>query len=108
LSLRLSNSRSDVVTPKAAQQRLDLVKGLPSLDVNKEAISIAEKLKQNALPHAAIEDALHIAVAGTHRMKHLLTWNCRHIANAAMRQSIYRVFLEAGYEPPQICTPPEL
>ncbi len=39
---------------------------------------------------------------------YLLTWNCKHIANATMRQAIERVCREAGYEPPVICTPEEL
>jgi len=34
--------------------------------------------------------------------------DCRHIANAAMRQAIEGVCSEAGYEPPVICTPEEL
>ena len=38
----------------------------------------------------------------------LLTWNCRHIANATMRQAIERACRDAGNEPPVICTPEEL
>ena len=38
----------------------------------------------------------------------LMTWNCRHIANAEMRAKIGAVCREAGYEPPVICTPEEL
>ncbi|MEW6742948.1 MAG: hypothetical protein AB1486_09325 [Planctomycetota bacterium] len=38
----------------------------------------------------------------------LLTWNCKHIANATMRPAIERACREAGYEPPVICTPEEL
>ena len=37
-----------------------------------------------------------------------MTWNFRHIANAAMRSRIERVCRSAGYEPPVICTPHEL
>lgn len=54
------------------------------------------------------EDALHIAVAAVHGLDFLLTWNCKHIANAMMRSAIERVCREAGYEPPVICTPEEL
>lgn len=55
-----------------------------------------------------MEDAVHIAVAAVHGVDYLLTWNCRHIANATMRQAIERTCREAGYEPPVICTPEEL
>jgi hypothetical protein len=39
---------------------------------------------------------------------YLLTWNCTHIANAALRGQIESVCRTAGYEPPAICTPEEL
>ena len=51
---------------------------------------------------------MHIAVAAVHGVEYLLTWNCKHIANATMRQAIEGVCREAGYEPPIICTPEEL
>ena len=38
----------------------------------------------------------------------LVTWNFRHIANAAMRARIEYVCRRAGYEPPIICTSNEL
>ena len=61
------------------------------------------------MPRQAAEDALHIAVAAVHGLDFLLTWNCKHIANAMMRSAIERVCREAaGYEPPVICTPEEL
>jgi hypothetical protein len=41
-------------------------------------------------------------------MDYLLTWNCRHIANAALRNSLTAVCEAAGYEIPVICTPLEL
>lgn len=40
-------------------------------------------------------------------MDDLLTWNCTHIANAALRSRIEAVCGEAGSDPPQICTPEE-
>jgi len=71
--------------------------------------TLARKLvSQGAIPTKAVEDALHVAVATAHGMDYLLTWNCKHIANAAMRQAIERVCRDARYEPPVICTPEEL
>jgi hypothetical protein len=49
-----------------------------------------------------------IAVATVNGMDYLLTWNCTHIANAAMRAAIERVCRKHRYEPPIICTPLEL
>jgi hypothetical protein len=55
-----------------------------------------------------MEDSVHIAVAAVHGIDYLLTWNCRHIANATMRQRIELECAEAGYQAPIICTPEEL
>ena len=54
------------------------------------------------------QDALHIALAAVHGMTYLLTWNCKHIANAAMRSRITATCWDAGYDAPVICTPEEL
>jgi hypothetical protein len=40
-------------------------------------------------------------------MDYLLTWNCKHIANIAMRGVIEKTCRAAGYEPPAIGTPEE-
>ena len=45
---------------------------------------------------------------GVQPTPYVLTWNCTHIANAAIRDKIERTCREAGYEPPIICTPEEL
>ena len=39
---------------------------------------------------------------------YLLTWNCRHIANAELHRAIRRVIEEYGYEVPSLCTPEKL
>jgi len=41
-------------------------------------------------------------------LDYLLTWNCSHIANAAIRHKIDQACRENGFEPPIICTPEEL
>ncbi len=65
-------------------------------------------LELGAVPREAAADAVHIAIAVTNGAEYLVTWNFRHIANAAMRVRIERACREAGYEPPVICTPNEL
>jgi hypothetical protein len=60
------------------------------------------------MPSKAAEDALHIAIAVTNGIDYLLTWNCKHIANATIRRAIERICCSRGYEPVTICTPEEL
>lgn len=56
------------------------------------ALGLAKELIQaGALPAKSADDALHIAIAATHAIPFLLTWNCRHLANATMRPVIESV-----------------
>ena len=43
-----------------------------------------------------------------HEVDYLLTWNCKHIANAHILKKIESVCAQAGYTIPVICTPEEL
>jgi predicted nucleic acid-binding protein len=93
----------------AAQRRLAALKGVPLLDLNDSVKELAAAIaKAAALPKRANEDALHIALATVHGMDYLLTWNCRHIANAAIRNVVAAVAYDHGYGGPVICTPEEL
>ena len=94
---------------EAAREREGLLRRIPLLAITDAAGELATRLVgSRAVPRTAAEDALHIAVAAVHGVDYLLTWNCKHIANATMRQAIERSCREAGYEPPIICTPEEL
>lgn len=95
--------------PEAAKLRVTAIEGLPELDVSEEAELLAARLLADAaIPEKAKTDALHIAVATVHGIDYLLTWNCKHIANAVMRPKIEAICRASGYEPPVICTPLEL
>jgi len=94
---------------KASERRLFALKGIPELAVSADAIEIAEALiRGGGLPTRAAVDAFHIAVAAAHGIEYLLTWNCKHIANAAMRGTIETICRHQGFDPPVICTPEQL
>jgi predicted nucleic acid-binding protein len=93
----------------AASARLQWLQGIPLIAITPEAERLSELLIQRAaLPAIAAADALHIATAACHRVNFLLTWNCKHIANAVKRPLIERICRDAGFEPPILCTPDEL
>ena len=70
----------------AAKRRLAAIQNLPELDISSEVEPLAQRLLAGAaLPEKAKLDALHIAVATIHGIDYLLTWNCKHIANAITR-----------------------
>ena len=82
---------------------------LPLLDVGTEVEAFAQELlRRLPLPLKAGLDALHIAIAAVNEMDYLLTWNCKHIANATLRSRIVAICEASGYTPPIICTPEEL
>jgi len=94
---------------EAAERRLVAIKGVSLLEMTEEVFSLADALmKAGALPEKACEDAVHIAVAAVCEIDFLLTWNCRHIDNAATKPIIRSVCAEQGYACPEICTPEEL
>lgn len=93
----------------AAQRRLDALAGIPEVVLTDEAASLAEALLHpGPIPLQAALDATHIAAAALAGSDFLLTWNFKHLANAALRNRIDAACRNAGYEPPVICTPEEL
>ena len=95
--------------PTAARDRLKMLEDVALLSASPDAEDLARSLLDlGAVPREAAADAAHIAIAATNGVEYLVTWNFRHIANAAMRVRIEGACREAGYEPPVICTPNEL
>lgn len=95
--------------PEAAERRLQSMTDIDELETPAEVGDLALALiKAGSLPEKAELDALHIATAAVNGMDYLLTWNCKHIANAVMRPKVEAVCRDHGYEPPIICTPQEL
>lgn len=93
----------------AARERQMLLESLPLLDVeHREVQPLAERLiEAHLLPARASADARHVAVSTVFGVDYLLTWNCKHIANADMLPRIYRLLRQGGFEPPLIVTPEE-
>jgi hypothetical protein len=90
-------------------KRLDIVKALEVLTASADAESLtAAIVAAGVLPEKAVRDAAHIAVATVHGVQYLLTWNCRHLANAQISRRVARICSEQGFVMPTICTPEEL
>jgi hypothetical protein len=74
-----------------------VLRNLPLLDTTERALWLADALLASAaLPASADRDALHVGVAADNGMDFLLTWNCRHLANALLRDKIEEVCEQAG------------
>ena len=93
----------------ASARRLRALRGIPRLALNEAATELAAELvRRGALPRTATVDAFHIGIAAAHQVDYLLTWNCKHLANATMRSTIETTCRSSGFMPPIICTPEEL
>jgi len=102
-------AESEAGDPSAAQRRLDSLQGIRALAISDEAKFLASRLiADGGIPLHAEADALHVATASVHGTDYLLTWNCRHIDNAAMKPIVRSICAVAGYTCPEICTPLEL
>jgi len=94
---------------EAATRRLAVITDIPELEITESVRVLGKALvAEGPIPKGAEIDAFHIAVAAVNGMDYILTWNCKHIANAVMRSKIEEVCLNHGFEPPTICTPQEL
>ena len=94
---------------QAVKRRLKVLKPLRWLQVKKDAVALAKDLvAEGPLPPNAVDDAIHIALAATHGMHFLLTWNFTHINNAATEEELKAVCEGHGFHCPVICTPDEL
>ncbi len=92
-----------------AVKRLEMLEGLPLVELNQAVRNLsAQFLTRSNLPAKASDDAVHIAAATVHRLDYLLTWNCKHIANAQIQRKLAEISLDFGYQLPIICTPYEL
>ena len=92
-----------------ARQRLALMGDMPVVRATDEVEALTQSiLDSGVLPADADRDAAHIALATIHEMDILLSWNCRHIANAFIQAKLRKLADAAGYTLPVICTPEEL
>src|SRR5450432_693754 len=86
-----------------ANQRLEIVRAIPVLAGNDEILQLARDLiTEGPIPRRAAGDAVHIEIATVYGCEYLLTWNCRHIANAELHRAIRRVVEEYGYDVPSL------
>ena len=83
--------------------------GLPLLAVEPDIDAIVRTyLQHNVMPADPAGDALHLALASFHKCDFLVTWNCRHLANANKFGHIRRINTMLGLFVPMLVTPLEL
>ena len=95
--------------PERSAQRLAVIRDLPLLPIEPAIADIAVAyIQHKVMPADPAGDALHLAIASFHKCDFLVTWNCRHLANANKFGHIRRVNTLLGLFVPALVTPLEL
>ncbi len=88
---------------------LKMALGIPLLPAGIEIDGIVQAyVKHKLMPEDPAGDALHLAVASFHACDYLVTWNCRHLANANKFGHIREINRQLGLKSPELVTPQEL
>ena len=94
---------------EARDDAVNLLEGIERLETPDEIADIIEVYLDNHLmPRERLGDALHLALASYHKCDFLITWNCRHIANANKFEHIRIINARMGLFVPALVTPMEL
>jgi predicted nucleic acid-binding protein len=117
----LNTSDFDLVTSQAVidelsrgqfpgrDDALKLVHDLELLPVVEEIEEIVTVYVSHCLmPKDAVGDALHLAIASFYGCDYLVTWNCRHLANANKYRHMRRINAMMDLVTPSLVTPLEL
>jgi len=90
-------------------QILDKVQILPIVPVIPEIDEIIRTyISHKLMPSYPLGDALHLALASYYKCDFLVTWNCKHLANANKFRHIQRINTLLGLYVPLLVTPIEL
>jgi hypothetical protein len=92
-----------------ASRASELLEAVPLLD-EPDAVAeiVAAYIRHLVMPANTTGDALHLAIASFHGCRFLVTWNCKHLANANKFDHISRVNTMLGLSTPHLVTPLEL
>ena len=91
------------------EDALKLMESVELLDIDEAVSEIVEAyIAHRLMPVDPFGDALHLAIASYHQCDFLVTWNCKHLANANKFDHIRRVNGILGLWVPSLVTPLEL
>ena len=105
----LGELRSEGYPEQKREKSLGLIEELPLVPIEPEIADIVQVYAEHrVMPSDPAGDALHLALASYHKCDFLLTWNCRHLANANKFGHIRRINALLRLFVPDMVTPLEL
>jgi len=92
-----------------AQARINALEDMTIIGITPEVEALASTfMETGALPPGMRTDAIHLAAATISGSDYLLTWNCRHLANAHVLRRLQKEAERHAWMLPGVCTPMEL
>lgn len=89
--------------------RLSLLKDLPVLKITPAVLATVEVyIRHKLMPANPAGNAFHLALASHYECDFIVTWNCKHLANANKVGHIRKINSLLGLFMPEIVTPLEL
>ncbi|HEX5870807.1 MAG TPA: type II toxin-antitoxin system VapC family toxin [Longimicrobium sp.] len=89
--------------------RLALLTGLRVLEISPSVLeTVRVYMHHKLMPANPSGDALHLALASHYECDFIVTWNCKHLANANKFAHIRKINTMLGLAVPEIVTPQEL
>lgn len=100
---------SQIPDAKRRAAALALIHPIEQVIYSPEVEEIVEVyLAHKLMPREGLGDAAHLALASFYECDILITWNCKHLANANKTDHIRRVNALVGLQTPLLVTPLEL
>ncbi|MEQ8190105.1 MAG: type II toxin-antitoxin system VapC family toxin [Candidatus Eremiobacterota bacterium] len=92
-----------------SKKRVEILNDMTILEHNNFIENLVRTYLENLkFPVKAIIDLFHIACSVYYEMDYLLTWNCKHLANAHFKSKLLKFNNTSGLKTPEICTPEQL
>ena len=90
-------------------ETLELIQDIPLAPITEDIVEIVSSyINHHVMPSDPAGDALHLAIASFYKCDFLITWNCKHLANANKYAHIQRVNVMLRLFVPCLVTPMEL
>jgi hypothetical protein len=91
---------------RKAHAVMEMMQGVRVLEEKRGVRDIAADYVEHALmPRGAGGDAAHLAMASVHAVDFVLTWNCKHLANANKIPHLRALIARLGRAVPTLTTP---
>ncbi len=94
---------------EASAKRLSTVQDIKLLEYTREIEELAQKYMEILrIPQRSYVDSVHLALSVWHKIDYLISWNCKHIANAIVLHTLMEYNKNNSLFVPILCTPSEL